>query len=106
MFKIKTGLPPAVSFQINKRLAMSLFSTNRCRCQLFLKLFLDPFATDESGGNFMFGQRQAFGHVGQRRFIHESGHIISRVEENAAKPTDRFLRATGVARHGNAVNRR
>jgi hypothetical protein len=83
---------------------MSLFSTNYPPRQLFFEFFLNPFPAHETRGDFLTAQRQASRHVGQGRPIHNTGHIISRIKENAAEAADRFLRTTDIAGDRNAVN--
>ena len=52
---------------------------------------LNPFAADESRGNFPDGQWQPFGHFRQRRAIHQAGDVISGIIKNPAETADRFL---------------
>ena len=72
---------------------------------IFLKLFLNAFPAHENTGNLLFGYRQDFGHVRQRRTVHHAGDIIPHIQKNAPETADRFLRTAFVARDGNTINR-
>jgi len=64
----------------------------------------NTFTTDESGGDFEFGNREAFGDVGEGGSVHEAGDVITGVEKDASEAADGFLGAALVAGDGHAIN--
>ena len=69
-------------------------------------IFLDAFAANESGGNFVERKRATLGDLRERRAIHQIGDVIARFIKHAAETADRFLRATLITGYRNTINRR
>ena len=55
-------------------------------CQIQKKL--NPFAANESCGNFPRGKRQTSRHFRQRRAIHQAGDVIACFKENTSETAD------------------
>ena len=65
---------------------------------------LNTFPAHESGGDFEFGNREAFGDVGERSAVHETGDVITGVEKDASEAADGFLGTALVAGDGHTIN--
>ena len=69
-----------------------------------MKIFLNTFPADKTLGYLVLGKWLTFGHIRKCRLIHQIGHEVTRIEENAAEFAHGFLGTTLITGHRNTVN--